>query len=76
MNRVGKDGKGHSYSGDSSVIDPLGKILFQKSREAAIHTMDLPYSVLTDYRKSFPAWMDADGEALRFQPEEAPGNEI
>ncbi len=60
VNRVGKDGRGHTYSGDSTVIDPAGKILFQKSHEPAIHTLSLSRSVLDNYRLDFPAWKDAD----------------
>jgi len=60
VNRVGTDGNGHPYSGDSSIIDPWGDILFQKHDEACIHTTNLSYDVLKKCRESFPAWMDAD----------------
>ncbi len=60
LNRVGTDGNGYDHSGDSAVIDPLGKLLFEKSREACIHTQRLDYTVLSRYRKTFPAWKDAD----------------
>ena len=59
VNRVGKDGNGIAYSGDSAVIDPKGKILFEKSHEPCIHTQHLGYTHLTSYRKAFPAWRDA-----------------
>lgn len=65
VNRVGKDGNGYPHSGDSCVIDPLGNILFQQSHEPCIHTAMLSYSVLRDYRESFPAWMDADAIKTR-----------
>ncbi len=60
VNRVGKDGNGYNYIGSSSVIDPAGNILFRKQNKEFIHTAKLSYSVLQEYRKSFPAWMDAD----------------
>jgi len=60
LNIVGKDGKGLTYSGDSCIIDPVGKFLFHNSGKEIIHTADLSASVLKDYRKAFPAWMDAD----------------
>lgn len=60
VNRVGEDGKGLSYSGDSSVIDPAGKTLFICSGEECIQTLVLSSSLLEKYRKSFPVWMDAD----------------
>jgi predicted amidohydrolase len=63
VNRVGKDGNGLSYSGDSSIIDPLGKILFRKSFDPCTHTATLSYSDLFEYRESFPVWMDA-GERI------------
>ncbi len=63
-NRVGADGNGHPFSGDSSVIDPRGNILFQKKNEEAIFTISLSYSVMKEYRESFPAWMDADDDMI------------
>lgn len=60
VNRVGADGNGYMHSGDSSVIDPRGKILFQKSSEEFIYTANLSYTELSEFRKAFPAWMDAD----------------
>ncbi len=60
VNIVGKDGNDISYNGDSCIINPLGKILFKKSSSQAIHTQQLSYDTLVDYRKAFPAWMDAD----------------
>ncbi|MGV8057207.1 MAG: amidohydrolase [Smithellaceae bacterium] len=69
VNRVGKDGNGFAHSGDSSVIDPLGKILFQQADVPCIHTATLNYNLLKEYRETFAAWQDADGDAVSF-----PGN--
>ncbi len=60
VNRVGEDGNGYYHSGDSSVIDFAGRILFQKQNEEAVFSVSLSYSALDEYRNSFPAWMDAD----------------
>lgn len=60
LNRVGEDGNGYYHSGDSSVIDPAGNIIFWKQDEESVYTACLSYKVLEEYRKSFPAWMDAD----------------
>ena len=60
VNRIGEDGNGYRHSGDSSVIDFAGGILFQKQNEEAVFSVSLSYSALDEYRKSFPAWMDAD----------------
>jgi predicted amidohydrolase len=65
VNRVGKDGNDIDYSGRSSVIDPLGHILFQKKDLPWIHTQSLSYSFIKEYRESFPAWMDRDTEIDR-----------
>ena len=60
VNRVGVDGNGLSYSGDSSVIDPAGEILFSQSSIPAIHTQTLSKEILDTWRRDFPAWRDAD----------------
>ena len=64
VNRVGVDGNGLFYSGDSSAIDPLGKIIFQRHDEECTYTTVLSFNTLEDYRKTFPAWMDADHEMI------------
>ena len=65
VNRVGTDGNGLSYSGDSSIIDPWGTIIFQKSNQTCIHTAELSYDVLKTSREDFPVWMDADNDIIR-----------
>lgn len=60
VNRVGTDGNGLPYDGNSSIIDPMGTVLYQQKDTPAIHTEKLTFDTLTSYRKSFPAWMDAD----------------
>lgn len=66
LNRVGEDGNHHRYSGDSSIIDPWGHILFQKSNQACTHTAELSFDVLRKSRASFPVWMDADHDLIKF----------
>jgi len=60
VNRVGLDGNGHAYAGDSMVLDPQGKILFQAQDKEVLHTADLDAASQEAYRESFPAWRDAD----------------
>jgi predicted amidohydrolase len=60
VNRVGMDGNGLEFSGDSSVIDPTGNCLFQQADVPCIHTFSLNYEILQAYRQDFPAWKDAD----------------
>lgn len=60
VNRVGIDGNGHAYDGASAIINPLGEAIFEAADEAIIQTATLSYQQLEDYRKTFPAWKDAD----------------
>lgn len=60
VNRVGRDGNGHLYSGNSAVIDPHGEVLFEKENEACIYTMILQAERVKKYRQAFPFWVDAD----------------
>lgn len=62
VNRVGVDGNGLFYRGDSAVIDPAGTVIFQESDKECHYTAKLSYSFLQEYRESFPVWMDADSE--------------
>jgi omega-amidase len=64
VNRVGTDGNGASYSGDSAVIDPLGTVLFQQTDAPCVHTATLSCSRVKEYRENFAAWRDADGELV------------
>lgn len=66
VNRVGQDGKGFAHSGDSSIIDPLGNTVFQKADIPYIHTGTLSYEKVKEFRETFAAWQDADGDAVSF----------
>lgn len=60
-NRVGRDGNGHQYRGDSQIISPQGTILASAdSHQATRLDATLSLSALQDYRQAFPAWQDAD----------------
>lgn len=59
-NRVGTDGNGIYYSGDSSVFNALGEPLWQKSHETGVHTIALQYQELQKARKDLPFLKDAD----------------
>jgi len=60
VNRVGNDGNNIYHSGDSSLIDPLGEILYRKSHDEDIFTTTLERSRLDEVRKNFPFLKDAD----------------
>jgi predicted amidohydrolase len=63
VNRVGTDGNGLFYSGDSQVVDPKGNTVFEQQNTECIHTVKLSMSELKAYRKDFPVWRDADHQA-------------
>ncbi len=66
VNRVGMDGKGIHYSGDSAVIDPRGATI--ASVEAAhegLATVSLERDALEDFRAKFPVAMEADDFELK-----------
>jgi omega-amidase len=65
VNRVGTDGNGLTYSGDSSIIDPWGDVIFQKNCRPCIYTAQLSYDLLKRCREDFPVWMDADHDIIR-----------
>jgi len=61
VNRIGKDGNGIDHSGDSVVINPIGKKLSKtKGNKSSVETIVLSAKELTDFRKKFPVLMDAD----------------
>ncbi len=61
VNRVGEDGNGHPYSGDSAVIDYRGEVLFRHSDTEVVHQRTLSLDELHAFRTTFPANLDADG---------------
>ncbi|WP_317928589.1 amidohydrolase [Halioxenophilus sp. WMMB6] len=68
VNRVGTDGKGWHYSGDSLLVDYQGQILVDEPEEQEfIQTYTLDYQSLAAFRESFPAWMDADEFDIRLK---------
>lgn len=60
VNRVGTDGNGHPYSGDSTVIDCKGDVLFRQSDTEIVHQQTLSLDELRAFRARFPANLDAD----------------
>lgn len=60
VNRVGTDGNGIAYSGDSMVIDFLGQSLVDCGPVEQFATVNLDPALLHEHRERFPAWRDAD----------------
>ncbi len=64
VNRTGHDGKGVEYAGGSALIDFPGNLLASAGHENAVIHGTCAKESLDDYRRSFPAWMDADSFRL------------
>jgi predicted amidohydrolase len=60
VNRVGTDGIGLEYSGDSAVINYKGDELFTARYTNCLHTVQLEYASLQAFRERFPFDLDAD----------------
>lgn len=54
VNRIGGDGNGHAYSGDSAIVNFRGE-----------HTTELSLDELNAFREKFPALNDADSFQLK-----------
>jgi len=65
VNRVGTDGNGVSYAGDSVVLDFVGKSLSSEGGGDRVETTVLDLESLQAYRASFPAHLDADDFELK-----------
>ena len=66
VNRVGMDGKGIHYTGDSVVIDPRGAVIGQVEPSQEGHTtVVLDWNGLEDFRAKFPVAMEADDFELK-----------
>jgi predicted amidohydrolase len=60
VNRVGSDGNGLAYAGDSAAIDFLGEALVDLDDRPQVATTTLSAAALNAHRERFPAWRDAD----------------
>ncbi len=59
VNRIGSDGIGLNYLGDSAIIDARGNASFLGYREC-VETFSLSWQELHDFRAKFPILMDRD----------------
>lgn len=60
VNRVGQDGNGIDYAGDSVVHDMLGRPLAEFGPQPQVATVTLEAAPLAAHRARFPAQLDAD----------------
>ena len=65
LNRVGNDGNGLHYAGDSAVIDFLGHPLSESTDEEVVTTTTLSAAELLAHRERFPAMLDGDAFVLK-----------
>jgi len=60
VNRIGKDGTGLDYSGDSLAVDPRGRLLADAREAPGVALATLDVAALNEFRDRFPAHRDAD----------------
>ena len=60
VNRIGSDGQGIAYAGDSAVHDWRGDALLELGAAATVDTIPLARGPLERFREKFPAPLDAD----------------
>ncbi len=60
VNRTGKDGNDIYHSGNSTVIDAMGDVLYEKEHEEDIYTITLSKEKLQEVRTKLPFLKDAD----------------
>ena len=66
VNRVGEDGNGINYSGDSVILDYLGQpVANATANMPAILSAEISLPDLQAFREKFPAHLDADGFELK-----------
>nr|MBA3486940.1 amidohydrolase [Lysobacter sp.] len=65
LNRVGTDGNGEHYCGDSAVIDFLGQPVIECADRECVVTTTLLAEELAAHRQRFPAMLDGDAFTLR-----------
>ena len=65
VNRIGRDGLGHDYAGDSALLDAQGNYLVEADSQAGTFTHTLIRADLEEFRTRFAALNDGDAFALR-----------
>jgi omega-amidase len=61
VNRIGTDGTGIKYCGDSVILGPKGEIIAEgRQNEESIVSGEISIDELSDFREKFPVMNDAD----------------
>jgi predicted amidohydrolase len=69
VNRIGKDGRDISYSGNSLIYDPHGRIIARLTpNQEKTGTFTLSLDKLNNIRKKFPVHLDADNFEILDKP--------
>ena len=67
LNRIGEDGNGIPFSGNSITIDSTGNIINEIEANKETHkTVTLSYNKVAELREKFPAHLDMDKFTLEF----------
>ncbi len=65
-NRIGTDGAGINYSGDSMIIDPKGEVIVSAEDKECSITANISMDELGEFRKKFPVLDDGDDFMINF----------
>ena len=65
VNRVGTDGNGLSYNGDSMLVGPAGEIITDAKDEVGVFSALLDKKSMYSFRDKFPFLNDADRFAIK-----------
>lgn len=65
VNRVGRDGNGLDYSGDSALLDFIGQPVLALDAQVSVATAVASAALLNEHRRRFPAQLDADRFTLQ-----------
>jgi omega-amidase len=60
VNRVGTDGNGHYYDGNSTIIDPMGNIIYTKKDVEDMFTTTITKTAIDTVRTQLPFLKDSD----------------
>lgn len=66
VNRIGQDGNGLSYQGDTMAIDFSGKVLFHAVNFENVCTISFSKKSLLEYRRILPFLKDGDSFEIKF----------
>jgi predicted amidohydrolase len=67
VNRIGQDGNGVEYNGNSAVISPKGEYIYTNEGTESMRTVELSSNSLEAFRDRFPAFLDADDFEIEFE---------